>query len=483
MANRFTTLLERGQAVTADRYAAPVPTNRTAPSNLLVIIADQWRGQALGLCGTDPVHTPHVDRLATQGRVMTRAVSNQPVCSPFRAMFMSGQFPVVNGVTTNCNSRTAPLGVGLHEDLTCWPDVLNEAGYRCGYIGKWHLDAPTSADVRELPADSAGVTWDAFTPPERRHGFDFWHAYGSFNDHFHPHYWNASTPQESPLHFPGSWSPVHETDVAAEFLTEQATTDQPFALVVSYNPPHTPFHLVPEEFREPYRDIDPRELLNRPNVSFDSPAGQVALDGVADYFACITGVDAQIGRLLAVLDRTELAENTVVVFTSDHGELMGSHGLMHKTEIFDESLLVPLIVRGPGVEPQLGDDALISVPDLCPTLLSLAGHADRIPPGLAGRDLSPAFRGEPMDRPDCALFIRRLAHTGGPDQLGLRTERWSFVLDRLNGHTTRAQLFDNREDPYQLADRAAELPDVVAQLTDRLRTELERTGQDRTDRA
>lgn len=114
----------------------------TGHPNLVFIMADQWRGQALGYKGIEPVITPNLDRLAGEGVAFDNAVSSYPVSSPARAMLMTGQYPLTNRVTGNCNSATAPYGVELQESARCWSDVLKDKGYSTGYVGKWHLDAP-----------------------------------------------------------------------------------------------------------------------------------------------------------------------------------------------------------------------------------------------------------------------------------------------------------------------------------------------------
>jgi len=441
--------------------------------NLLIVLADEWRKAALGRFGEDPVHTPNLDRFAEDSTVITHAVSNFPVCSPHRAMLMSGMFPWANGVTANCNSLTSPHDVGLREDLTCWSDVLASVGYRCGYIGKWHLDRPVDGDETygEGPRRD-GVVWDAYTPPgRRRHGFETWHSYGCCDRHFTPHYWVDDAPRDKPTRV-DRWSPEHDTNVAIDFITRD--DEQPWALVVSYNPPHMPFHEVPERYRRQYADIPPADLLTRPNVDLGTRA---AVDNVASYFAMVTGIDDQIGRLLEVV-----GDDTLVLITSDHGEMLGSHGLMAKKTWYDESLLVPMLIRLPGTVPPGENDLLVSTPDIYPTLFGLMGFADHVPPGLHGRDLSAAVI-DPAggERPRCAVYLNLPdPHAGSSnhprvdrrDVRGLRTHRWTYVVQREPEH--RRLLYDLTADPYQLTDVLADNEDVAAGLEALLREELVR---------
>ena len=452
-----------------------------APPNLLLIISDQFRASSVGCLGQDPTHTPAVDRLAREGRLLTDAVSPYPVCSPARAMMLTGQYPWANGVPFNVNSQTAPWGVGLRQDATCWSDVLAEAGYRLGYIGKLHLTPPTAADERygEGRRDD-GKVWDAWTPPGQRHGFAFWYSHGCCDHHLTPHYWSTDAAQDAP-HRVEQWSAEHETDVALGFLRDVAAAGpgqrRPFGLVVSINPPHQPFDQVPEPFRRLYAGLSPEELLTRPNVDLDSEAGREAASIAGDYFAAVTAVDDQVGRLLAELDASGLAEDTIVIFTSDHGMQLGSHGLLYKNVPYDESVRVPFVVRWPGRIAPGTDDLLLGSADVAPTLLGLLGLADRIPAETQGSDCSGALLGRPdAPRPDTQLYFRPPLDPDAPDLRGLRSHSHKLVAEFTPGSAFDVLLFDLVGDPYELADVAAGQPDVLASMTAELKRRLAEIG-------
>lgn len=458
--------------------------------NLLVIMLDEWRQAAAGFSASDPVATPNMDALASDGTVFTHAVSNYPVCSPHRAMLMSGMYPHANGVTANCNSLTSPEQQ-LDPDLRCWSDVLSDLGYRCGYVGKWHLDAPTHQDIaRERTRGRTAITWDAFTPQDRRHGFSFWDAYGSSNDHFRTMYWRTDATRDASIDngevFEG-WSPDHDTDAAIEFLGSTGDSDSPFALVVSYNPPHMPFHHVPERWKARYQDLPTEQLLTRGNVpdSFDG-----ARAGVADYFAMISGVDAQVGRLIDALG--DRLDETLIILTADHGEMLGSHGLMGKNIWYDESIMIPLIMRLPGVIPIAENDALFSAPDLYRTILALLGVSDDpralVPVDLHGRDLSGLVRHPgSAPGPDVALYFSEQSPwdvdeegrwRSVRDERGIRTHEWTYV-ERQEPHGGRL-LFDLVNDPQQLTNVYQEMADdgavIVGELQRLLYAELHRVS-------
>jgi len=177
--------------------------------NLLFVFADQYRKQAVGFMNEDPVVTPNFDKLAEEGIAFTNAVSTCPICSPFRAMLMTGRFPMSTGMTSNCMPGT---NLEMNEHEVCIGDILKANGYTTGYIGKWHLEVP-SLNNSEKPVDGATDAWDGWTPPgPRRHGFDFRYAYNCNGKHFDPNYWKNS-PERIDI---DQWSVAHETKMAGK---------------------------------------------------------------------------------------------------------------------------------------------------------------------------------------------------------------------------------------------------------------------------
>ncbi len=202
------------------------------------------------------------------------------------------------------------MGSNCAESDCCLSDVLSEAGYNCGYIGKWHLDLPKTEHVAYTEGwrgrPGTGSVWDAYTPPgPRRHGFDFWHSYGCCDRHLSRTTGKAMPRWKERIDV-DEWSVKHETDVAIKYLENRnrkhRDADTPFALFVAHNPPHTPFEQVPEEYHAAYTDMPIESLLNRPNVQKE-PDGQRAIQHVRNYFAAVTGIDENVGRILDTLDR------------------------------------------------------------------------------------------------------------------------------------------------------------------------------------
>ncbi len=455
----------------------------TTTPNLVFIFPDQFRSQALGFMQQDPVITPNLDQFASESLVLTHAVSNYPVCSPYRAMLLSGKYPFSNGVIGNCYSETIKHGIELKASERCFSDVLHDVGYSQGYIGKLHLDLPKEEHIpytegRRVNESSPmnGTFWDSYTPPgARRHGFDFWHSYGCCDWHVNPHYWEGDAKIDERID-PQEWSVKHETDVAIDYLRNRdgqfRDPAKPFSLFVAHNPPHPPYQQVPPHYLEAYEGKTADELLNRPNVQ-DTPNG-AAVKYVKNYFAAITGLDEQFGRIMQVLDEEGLAENTIVVFTADHGEMMGSHGLMQKNVWFDEALLVPFMIRWPGAIKPGQDDLLLSVPDIMPSLLNLMGVGSKTPNDVEGRDYSGVFLGQMVERPNSAFGLRIPPENPRSGWRAIRTHRHTLAVQRKDGQELLF-LYDNERDPYQLESITDQHPALIQELRQELQQWLEKT--------
>jgi arylsulfatase A-like enzyme len=446
--------------------------------NLVLVYPDQMRGQAMGFLGEEPVLTPNLDRFAKESFVLTSAVANYPVCSPSRAMLMTGKYAHANRVISNCTSRSAPYGVELQEADRCWSDVLVEQGYDLGYIGKWHLDAPREPYI-DCANNRGELKWNEWCPPHRRHGFDFWYAYGTYDDHTRPMYWSTDAGRDE-YHYVEQWGPEHETDLAIEYITNTDGTyrdpEKPFALVVAMNPPHMPYELVPQRYVDLYRH-EVEALCGRPNIP---PAGTEWGDyyraHIRHYYAMISGVDEQFGRILKALVEQGIEKDTIVVFTSDHGNCLGIHDLISKNNAYEESMRVPFLLRWPGHVAPRRDDLLLSVPDVYPTLLELMGLRAEIPRGVEGTSYAQLFLGKDVARPGSQLYLRMPHDNPAGGRRGVRTARYTYVVERSVGPSAQRTLYDRLEDPYQLRDVAGERPEVQRQLNGELGQWLEAMG-------
>jgi uncharacterized sulfatase len=213
------------------------------------------------------------------------------------------------------------------------------------------------------------------------------------------------------------------------------------------NPPHSPYHLVPERYKSLYEGKSAEELLVRPNVDLGSESSKPARAGVADYFAMVSGVDEQFGRILDALESQGIADNTIVVFTSDHGEMMGGQGRMSKNVWNEESLNIPFLVRYPRAIQPGEDDLILGTPDIFPSLLSLMQLHDKIPESVEGFDRSGILTDGAGKRPDAGLYMRAIPSQPEKGIRGMRTHQHTYPPPQ--GSKTPALLFDNVSDPYQ----------------------------------
>jgi arylsulfatase A-like enzyme len=461
-------------------FSCCTPENRLRQHpNLLIVFPDQLRAQSLGFMDLEKVLTPNIDRFASQSLVLTQAVTNYPICSPTRAMLMSGKYPHANGVLSNCNSYSEPHGYELRSNERTWPDVLKEKGYSLGYIGKWHLDNPHEPYI-DCANNKGEPKWNEWCPPQRRHGFDYWYAYGTYDHHLRPMYWSTGADRNS-FHYVDQWGPEHEADMAVRYINNEGGSyrkpDSPFALVVSMNPPHMPYEAVPEEYKEFYKDILLGDLCKQKNIP---PAGtqwgNYYRKKIKNYYAMITGIDEQFGRILNTIKEAGLEENTIVIFLSDHGNCLGMHDEISKNNYYEESMRVPFIIHWPGKIRPRHDDLLLSIPDIYPTLLDLMGFSDDIPEEVMGTNYASLFLTGRGKRPATQLYLK--VPVGQPElgTRGVRDHRYTFAITKYKIMPEELVLFDNQNDPYQMNNLVLTYPEVVRKLSEALNEWLQKTG-------
>jgi len=428
-----------------------------AKPNILFVFADQWRYSALGSSGNPDVRTPSLDRLAEQGVVFDGAFSGYALCSPYRGALLTGRYAHLIGVVDN--------EYKLRNDEVTIAHVLGREGYRTGFIGKWHLGYGPY-------------------PAAKRHGFDYLAAYncgyGFYRTEYHEN-------ERGPIPF-GCWAPEAETGLAIRFMEEQAKQrdGSPFLLMVAWAPPHWPYHEYPQEFNT-YR---PEDITVPENVP--AQMKEFAARELAHYYGNIAALDRQMGRLLDALDRSGLAEDTIVVFTSDHGDHLSSHGFgkpmdkwlppymrASKATPYDEAIHVPFIIRFPGRAPAGSRTGiLLNTVDIVPTLLSLCGI--ETPETIQGADLSHAVVGKEGLTPD-SVYLQQMGE-GWPFRgewvgfwRGVRTEGWVYA--RWKDDTLGPWLFDRENDPGEMRNLVddPEYADVQADLEARLKRWIEET--------
>lgn len=404
--------------------AATAPIQRQP--NVIFILPDEWRAQALGCMGNPDVRTPHLDKLASEGTLFRNTLANTPLCCPARANLLTGTYTNRNGMVAN--------DLRFRENLTTLGDLYAQAGYRTGYIGKWHLDG--------------GPRLPGFVPPgPRRHGFQYWAANECNHNYFYGWFFRD---QDIPI-ISTQYEPVYWTDFAIRFLQESQSDElqhKPFFLMLALGAPHDPY-LAPEKYMKMY---DPDKLKMEPNW-VEGTSGGTRKD-IAGYYASITAIDDQIGRLLSVLWQLGLEDNTIVLFSSDHGNMLGSQGRTMKMLPWEESIRVPGIMRLPGIVPAgHTSDALFSHVDFAPTLLSLCGLS--IPASMQGTDLSSLVKGKTESGPSSAYFQNfgpYLASGVKQAWRAIRTEKYMYARHQ----SVPWLLYDLEKDPHEMNNLVAD---------------------------
>jgi arylsulfatase A-like enzyme len=434
--------------------------------NVLFVFIDQLRADVCGIYGGSDIETPHIDRLASQGATFANAVSSCPLCTPYRGMVQTGRYPTHSGIVMNfveANPRQNPR---------CLGQMFAAAGYGTGFIGKWHLSSGWRREEGLYERNQAAVEAYRAKNPETEYvapgpgrlGYAQWQAF-NFHTAFNDYYFYEDKPERI---FSGRYETDTEIDQAIAFMERHKNSGRPFLLCVAPHPPHPPF--APEYIPKGYLERVPETVRWSPNVPADNPRPLIEM---RYYLAMAKNVDDNIGRLMQYLDTSELAGDTIVVFTSDHGEMHGSHGRLDKMVPYAEAMNIPLLIRWPGrVEAGSRIDALQVPMDHLPTLCGLAGM--RIPSEADGADLSPVILGQSKDSRDEVLIGNYTSHwdffqtgTRWPEWRGLRTKQYTYCR-WLAGEE---ELYDNLEDPYQmknLAEGGGE-PAVLKRLRERLK--------------
>lgn len=437
--------------------------------NIVYILSDEHRGQAMRHAGDSNLRTPFMDQLAAEGVSFRRAYANCPVCTPSRGTIFSGRHAHCGPVRDffGAFQPAAP-------STATW---LRRQGYHTAYIGKWHCGVVHNqrpSVVRDRPGDYPGEP--VRTPEDRRAGFQDWAGFEVINQPFQTYVYRNH--DEQPTRLPGYQTDAL-TDEAIRYL-ESYKTDRPLFLTLSVEPPHFPC-LAPEQ----YRRFNPASLLVGPNFAklhpflaetFPEIDERTFREILANYYAMIENLDANIGRLLAALERLPSFENTLVVYISDHGDFVGNHGMgTCKIHHFEESVRIPALFRWPGRIPAQGSvNGLFGLVDLQATVFGLIGVPQ--PAWNQGVDWSPRLRGEQMAEPRDLLLEMSGAPRWTPrftDWRGLVSERWKYAYY----DDGREFLHDLEADPAELHNLAGDRPEVTGQFRARLLQALRETRE------
>lgn len=432
------------------------PCSAAQQPNVLFLVTDDQRPDTIAALGNPAIDTPHLDALVRAGTTFTRAVTANPLCYPSRAEILTGCTGFTNGL---------PYGGTLNERLVLWPEAMRRAGYHTCYTGKWHTPGkPTTRGYdlsRGLYAGGGGAeNTPKFDP--RGHaitGYRGWVLQTDDGRKF-PELGVGLTPEIS----------RRFADAAIEFLASRrkAQDARPFFLHVNFTAPHDPLLLppgfetkydpakmpLPRNFR-PEHPFDHGNARGRDEVILPLPRTAADIRGeLAVYYALISDLDAQVGRILAALDASGEAGRTIVIFTSDHGLALGSHGLTGKQNMYEHTIGVPLVMRGPGIPAGMRTAAQCYLRDLYPTVCELAGVP--VPDTVEAKSLVPVLAGRQQQ-------IHEAVVTYFSDvQRAIRTEQCKLIrYPKID----REQLFDVVHDPDELRDLSAD-PAYTATLRD-----------------
>lgn len=399
----------------------------TNQPNVLFVLTDQQRWDTAGCYGSPMDLTPNLDAMAERGTRLDQCVSANPVCGPQRASLQTGQYPTEVGIHTNLMSGDADSPI---EDATTLADAFNEAGYQTGYIGKWHL-----ANTRLEPV------------PERlRGGYeDHWLAADAFEHTSHAYEGTLFDSNCEPVKFEDRYRVDFLTDCAERFLTEERDENDPFFLFLSYLEPHhqndRDTYDAPEGYAERYANPwVPPDLEGRPGDWFEE---------LPDYYGCIRRLDENLGRLLDLLERDGIADETIVVFTADHGCHFKTRNAEYKRSCHESSIRVPAVLRGPGFDHGSTVDEVVSLLDLPATLLDAAD----IEPPESFQSESILEITEENETDHAFIQISEMSV-----ERALRTDRWTYSVydpdadpidDPASDEYVERYLYDLHADPHQ----------------------------------
>lgn len=396
--------------------------------NIVLVLTDQQRRDTLRTYGNRFTETPGADAMADSGMTFDAAYTPWPVCTPARGTMWTGVYPHAHGLIENLYGVDDAFASHCTDYETVW-SRLQRAGYRTAHFGKWHLGEaqPPFFDV-----------WEESFNSRKGHWLD-----GRLDDEYRPD---------------------RQTDAAIAFIHRQEGAEKPFALALSFYPPHDPYS-APARFYAPYRGR---------GVPF------------AGYYAAVSALDHNLARVRRALRDTSLAESTVLLFYSDHGDTFWYRPEgEHKFVCHDDAIRIPFLAEGPGIANGSRIAAPVGLQDLTPTMLEIAGAA--IPEGLHGRSLLPLLRGETADDWPSSAYVQNITHKSRIHQRAIRTDRWKLIASANGAH----ELYDLAADPEEELniyltprddggfERFRHYPDqapVIADLCERMAREAGRIG-------
>lgn len=436
--------------------------------NVLFILADQQRFDTISAYGKNDIcKTPNIDRLAQRGMKFTNAFTPAAICAPARASVMTGLFPHKHGVIDNHTD--------IKEGIPLLGDCMTQAGYYCGYAGKWHVSpnkAPTDCGFQDgkafmgygFPGSRVFKSLKFDAPP--RNTPNYYEEYLKENGYYpvdisegfmgnNPNlqiqemYARHDGPLESTIEY-------FVADETCRLLEKAKQEDKPFFLWANFWGPHSP-SIVPEPY---YSMYDPKDIKEHPSYKEtfeDKPYGYYLTEKmwglgdygwdafaqtIARYYGHCTMIDDMVGMIVKKLEEIGELENTIIVYTADHGDCLGAHKLIEKGAFtFDEIYRIPMIVSGAG---NVDNDSFVYLHELMPTALEIAGITPEKP--VDGQSLLPLMMGEQADNGRTEVFGEFHSHFYCCRQRMIRNRRYQFTFNE----SEKGELYDFEKDPYQL---------------------------------
>lgn len=441
------------------------------PPNILFLLTDDQRPDTIRALGNPQIETPHLDQLVSRGMHFTRATCSYPICVISRAEILSGMHGWENGID-------ALGGSSFHEGITFWAEAFAGSGFTTCYVGKWHTRGRPSdygyEEVRHLFSGGGGKWWKdgqtdwKGTPITGYRGWIFQDATGKEK---YPDLGVGLTPDIDSKF----------ADGAIAFIEDQEKSPAPWFLHVNFTGPHDPL-FIPPGYEGKYQS---EEMLIPGNFMTEHPFDHGNLKGrdeellpfprteadIADllrvYYSVIDYLDQQVGRIIDALEKSGQLDNTIVIYSSDHGMGVGSHGLRGKQNQYEHTINVPLIVTGPGITPGSSSDAQLYLRELFPTTCDLAGIP--IPNSVTGKSFAGVLKGEETEHHEQIFGYFK------DTQRMIRTDRWKYIEYPL---AKERQLYDMGEDPLEMHNLVEDpaWEEVVNDLSSRLDQWRQETG-------
>ncbi len=417
--------------------------------NLIYIFADQLRFSSVGFNGDEKAKTPNLDKFAKECTNLTGAISGHPVCAPYRASLFTGKYTTSTGMVIN------EIQLNPEHHQNCFAHVLNENNYETSYIGKWHMYAAELGNHYDSK--------NSFIPKgPHRLGFNgYFASYNFHHDNFGATaYYHLDSPEK---HYCEKYEPDAHTDLAIKQIDELSKKDNPFALFLSLGTPHDPWILenVLGECYERFNDVDfelPTNYIEENDPHSDnwaklSKQERASLKSwMKCYHAMVANLDDNIGRLVKHIKEKKLEEDTIIVFTSDHGEMFGAHGRRAKNIFYDEAVRVPFLIKyGDNLAKNTQRDFIFNSVDIMPTLLSMMNLP--IPQEVEGSDFKLSIIGkEDTDEGALMMCTGPTAIFGdGNEWRAYKTKNYTYAVYKSDGMEF---LFDNISDKFQTKNLA-----------------------------